>query len=124
MELLVFRRDGVVDKVHILVVKPLVLDDPVRLEAGGEASLQLVQRLLRVVVLCHSETAVAVVVEPDGEGVPVCNEDPLPHVKLSLGNREGILHVLLHDPLFTVPAIFGVRVLEDLPKILESGCNE
>lgn len=47
------------------------------------------------------KTEVALTVEPHSERVPVCDQEPLPYIKLSVMHEEGPLQVLLHHP-FTV----------------------
>jgi hypothetical protein len=45
------------------------------------------------------ESDVGLCVHPHGEWIPICNEDPLPQVKLSVHDYEWVFNVLLHNPL-------------------------
>jgi len=87
------------------------------------------------VVVHHGKSDVALRIDPNSKGVPVCYEDPLPYIEFLLVNDQRVFDVLLDDPITsaaftnifqnlikfahhndTAPSGSGTRL--DYPKIL------
>ena len=50
------------------------------------------------VIVHQCKPDIIVIIYPDGQWVPVCNENPLADIKLFLVNNQWIFNVLLNDP--------------------------
>ena len=51
------------------------------------------------VVVHHGESDVALRIDPNGKGIPVGYEDPLPYVEFLLVYYQRVFDVLLDDPI-------------------------
>ena len=65
--------------------------------SGLHSRFKVVER-----VFLRAEPEIAVLVEPDGQRVPVGDEEPLPYVKLGVVDTQRPFDVLLHDHGATV----------------------
>lgn len=66
------------------------------------------------VIFNSREPDVGFVPEPDGEGVPGCDEDPLSNIELPVLDEHWVLNVL-HG----YPVTFSITVVDDLDEGVE-----